>query len=210
MDYNKLVPWIKECNDKFHGLEQNFEKEKYLNKGLKLCQKQGNFIEIVNKEYDYVFTMPGWKGERISGKSGKTKFKTPKTGVPYIENIILKNGHSDGSVLARDFDHLMIMQTSGTFKIGFVHADKVLEKDSNGEYKYIHEVKGHYEFSYQHIKQGIFKRFPVSEVDVVYEKNLNDVQIVKEIVSSDDIITCLLYTSPSPRDRTRSRMPSSA
>ena len=26
----------------------------------------------------------------------------------------------------------------------------------------------------------------------------------------DDYITCLLYTSPSPRDRTRSRMPSSA
>ena len=25
-----------------------------------------------------------------------------------------------------------------------------------------------------------------------------------------DITTCLLYTSPSPRDRTRSRMPSSA
>ena len=25
-----------------------------------------------------------------------------------------------------------------------------------------------------------------------------------------DFITCLLYTSPSPRDRTRSRMPSSA
>ena len=25
-----------------------------------------------------------------------------------------------------------------------------------------------------------------------------------------DVITCLLYTSPSPRDRTRSRMPSSA
>ena len=25
-----------------------------------------------------------------------------------------------------------------------------------------------------------------------------------------DIISCLLYTSPSPRDRTRSRMPSSA
>ena len=28
--------------------------------------------------------------------------------------------------------------------------------------------------------------------------------------SSDDKATCLLYTSPSPRDRTRSRMPSSA
>ena len=28
--------------------------------------------------------------------------------------------------------------------------------------------------------------------------------------SSSDISSCLLYTSPSPRDRTRSRMPSSA
>ena len=27
---------------------------------------------------------------------------------------------------------------------------------------------------------------------------------------NEDIIPCLLYTSPSPRDRTRSRMPSSA
>ena len=29
-------------------------------------------------------------------------------------------------------------------------------------------------------------------------------------VDAVDICTCLLYTSPSPRDRTRSRMPSSA
>jgi len=32
----------------------------------------------------------------------------------------------------------------------------------------------------------------------------NDPNIIQEV------ITCLLYTSPSPRDRTRSRMPSSA
>ena len=30
------------------------------------------------------------------------------------------------------------------------------------------------------------------------------------IVSSANVTPCLLYTSPSPRDRTRSRMPSSA
>ena len=29
-------------------------------------------------------------------------------------------------------------------------------------------------------------------------------------INTGDLITCLLYTSPSPRDRTRSRMPSSA
>ena len=33
----------------------------------------------------------------------------------------------------------------------------------------------------------------------------NDVDKAKELLKS-----CLLYTSPSPRDRTRSRMPSSA
>ena len=30
------------------------------------------------------------------------------------------------------------------------------------------------------------------------------------IIDEDDFITCLLYTSPSPRDRSLSRMPSSA
>ena len=30
------------------------------------------------------------------------------------------------------------------------------------------------------------------------------------VVINDDFVGCLLYTSPSPRDRTRSRMPSSA
>eukprot|EP00656_Telonema_subtile_P032181 TRINITY_DN35275_c0_g1_i1.p1 TRINITY_DN35275_c0_g1~~TRINITY_DN35275_c0_g1_i1.p1 ORF type:complete len:131 (+),score=10.05 TRINITY_DN35275_c0_g1_i1:168-560(+) len=33
---------------------------------------------------------------------------------------------------------------------------------------------------------------------------------VAELVAAGTAITCLLYTSPSPRDRTRSRMPSSA
>ena len=30
------------------------------------------------------------------------------------------------------------------------------------------------------------------------------------VVDPDELVSCLLYTSPSPRDRTRSRMPSSA
>ena len=35
-------------------------------------------------------------------------------------------------------------------------------------------------------------------------------EIPKEIITFSDDMDCLLYTSPSPRDRTRSRMPSSA
>ena len=38
-----------------------------------------------------------------------------------------------------------------------------------------------------------------------------DINLVANILSKGcNIKTCLLYTSPSPRDRTRSRMPSSA
>ena len=53
----------------------------------------------------------------------------------------------------------------------------------------------------------------------IYQKSLKleDVEnIAKKIsniisnINTPKIIICLLYTSPSPRDRTRSRMPSSA
>ena len=35
-------------------------------------------------------------------------------------------------------------------------------------------------------------------------------QVTKGAAKADPMPNCLLYTSPSPRDRTRSRMPSSA
>ena len=34
--------------------------------------------------------------------------------------------------------------------------------------------------------------------------------ILQSVIQNKDFPFCLLYTSPSPRDRTRSRMPSSA
>ena len=40
-----------------------------------------------------------------------------------------------------------------------------------------------------------------NKLDIYYDKSLNNFEIV---------IPCLLYTSPSPRDRQKSRMPSSA
>ena len=43
--------------------------------------------------------------------------------------------------------------------------------------------------------------------DIAKNKNLF---ALKDIWKSEDFYDCLLYTSPSPRDRTRSRMPSSA
>ena len=48
---------------------------------------------------------------------------------------------------------------------------------------------------------------------VVVTKNFikeNQKNIYEASFNFSDVLACLLYTSPSPRDRTRSRMPSSA
>ena len=47
-----------------------------------------------------------------------------------------------------------------------------------------------------------------SEVRIQDNINPDDINIYRQL--SGGVTTCLLYTSPSPRDRTRSRMPSSA
>ena len=47
--------------------------------------------------------------------------------------------------------------------------------------------------------------------DIPISKITKDfIAVIEEWKQLNMIIACLLYTSPSPRDRTRSRMPSSA
>ena len=47
--------------------------------------------------------------------------------------------------------------------------------------------------------------------DYIKKQESNVIAIKESLISKVDAIDgCLLYTSPSPRDRTRSRMPSSA
>ena len=50
------------------------------------------------------------------------------------------------------------------------------------------------------------------ETEDEYSKELHAIRLSTEEKSRrvDQYMNCLLYTSPSPRDRTRSRMPSSA
>ena len=52
--------------------------------------------------------------------------------------------------------------------------------------------------------------FPTSEQDVATKTYVDSNSAADKVSKSGDTMTCLLYTSPSPRDRTRSRMPSSA
>ena len=55
----------------------------------------------------------------------------------------------------------------------------------------------------------LFKDYPI-EVQQEVLRKLVVYSIDTEIGKKNDFKTCLLYTSPSPRDMRRSRMPSSA
>ena len=60
--------------------------------------------------------------------------------------------------------------------------------------------------------KDLIKRGRVSVDDNIIEKpsfDVTDKNIIK-IIDEENIYVCLLYTSPSPRDRQKSRMPSSA
>ena len=57
------------------------------------------------------------------------------------------------------------------------------------------------EFTKSLVKGKLIKR---------YKRFFTDVKLGKEIVTAHCPNTCLLYTSPSPRDLSTSRMPSSA
>ena len=70
----------------------------------------------------------------------------------------------------------------------------------------------------QTVSDDNFKRFTNCAVEVL---SVDASQVTREASFADDldadsldlvelVMACLLYTSPSPRDRTRSRMPSSA
>ena len=58
------------------------------------------------------------------------------------------------------------------------------------------------------IRHGLCKDLGFSDED--REENIRRIGEVANLFMNAGIITCLLYTSPSPRDKRQSRMPSSA
>ena len=81
--------------------------------------------------------------------------------------------------------------------------EKIVEKD---EVLQLHFSK---------IEIGLDEKYSLVPTEFSFMINRND-QLTQQclgteiVFESSDLLICLLYTSPSPRDRTRSRMPSSA
>ena len=69
--------------------------------------------------------------------------------------------------------------------------------------KAFYELEENRDFSIENVGCDVHQYYEDQFVDISsYEKRV--------LIIRDPFRSCLLYTSPSPRDRTRSRMPSSA
>ena len=93
---------------------------------------------------------------------------------------------------------------AGGKTIAFVDFEDIPEKDINREPSIIVKSRGFIEFDYYD------KPFSHKNEMWSYHHSKNESINIKFIYYFLKIKDCLLYTSPSPRDRTRSRMPSSA
>ena len=78
------------------------------------------------------------------------------------------------------------------------------------KYAYTKSKTGHYVSLYGDKLKRITK-WEKDQSDL-FESDVNpEIRVlVDNYTDSDEVSTCLLYTSPSPRDRQKSRMPSSA
>ena len=117
--------------------------------------------------------------------------------LPTDKNYIVKVDDQNDMVLMvfNNVDHLVAMMTKGS-KGTFIY--RMLDTDNNVSIDLITEQEGELVFRKE--------RMMVSGQFVFENLDGNSTKIDFDILDND----CLLYTSPSPRDRQKSRMPSSA
>ncbi len=136
MQYNEFLNWVdvkrfaKACynisnSDGAQVLNQHSNrmlKEKYLLGALQMCNHAKNIQLVDAIDYDLIFDQ--WN-ETVEVKTGDGPMYTEKKGLPkkFVE-VKLKNIYESKAntrtTLDKTFDHLMIVQNSGTFAIGFV------------------------------------------------------------------------------------------
>ena len=91
-----------------------------------------------------------------------------------------------------------------------ISVKKILELEANNqkiEVKgWIRNKRGSKKTSFLSINDGS----TINTLQVIAEGQIINEATIKDITTGCCVQICLLYTSPSPRDRTRSRMPSSA
>ena len=94
----------------------------------------------------------------------------------------------------------------GAGRIGKMHA-KFIAAHPKAKLKYIYDINS--EFA-EEVAKSTGCSIASSPEDAINAGDVDAVLIASATPTHTQFITCLLYTSPSPRDRQKSRMPSSA
>ena len=109
----------------------------------------------------------------------------------------------DTQALAYDYDNLLQLETSPV--IGWAAFDSILQSEVRRSSQ-MTDVQGSLLINFDaagNVQARDAKGLPDSSINALLQQvgpwNINE-----------EVPTCLLYTSPSPRDRQKSRMPSSA
>ena len=148
--------------------------------------------------------------------SGEWKGFRPHIGLGYIAQTLVKNGIEYDVLdmnLGYKFKHLQ--KKINAFKPDLIGMS-LLTLEYKKFYKLISMVKKRNPgikivVGGPHVtimKEKVMKECTAIDYAVLYEGEETLVELCKGELSEDNI--CLLYTSPSPRDRQKSRMPSSA
>ena len=145
--------------------------------------QHSSFINLVNKKVitEKIATLTGHNSSIFSIIS----YKSP--------NLFL-SGAGDGWIVVWDFNdpemgRLVAKVETQIFSLCYLaDANKVIAGNMNGGVHWVDLANPTDTRNILHHQKGVFA-----------------IQQIR-----DSVFTCLLYTSPSPRDRTRSRMPSSA
>ena len=155
--------------------------------GIRYEDQHGRLNYCAPANMSMALTFWGWQGDRdVVGSYVKSNDKD-KNVMPYELQDFVIDQVADLSVLFRYGGEIELIKKliAGGFPV--IAEKGYYTYDLNGKYSWL----GHYQ-----LVTGYDEGKGVLIVQDTYEKNGNNI--------------CLLYTSPSPRDRTRSRMPSSA
>ncbi len=175
MDYKEFLTWVdvtkfaSACNNISNApgsqiLNEHSNrmlKEKFILGALKKCNHKNNIRWVDTIDYDLIFD--AWNNATIEVKTGDGPMFTEKKGnLKENVSVKLKNIYESKAntrtTLDKTFDHLMIIQNSGTFAIGFVP----------------------YNIVSQHLKQltdGWKAVIPSNQISIVYRQDMRQLPI---------------------------------
>ena len=204
-------------------LTLNTKQKEFVDAAKKMYNKStlsNNELKKVAKSLKVGF--PQWLNRNPELRVGRGEYKLPLDGLPVVETSTQKTTSNNSEVLSDTKSETKAVENTTTKEAAYVisslSGDITPKKDpgfvSFGNHPDVRNIVKSKQFYPIFITglSGNGKTFSVVQACAEAKREMIRVNITIE-TDEDDLLggySCLLYTSPSPRDRISSRMPSSA